>query len=163
MKARIGYFVPEFPGQTHIFLWRERQALDELGIEADLTSTRRPPRAIMSQSWAQEAEKNTDYLVPLTFKDFVGASTEILRAGPSAWLHCLAVVTKAKDLSFFQKLRLLAMIFLGGKLAWLAREDRKSTRLNSSHANISYAVFCLKKNTYAFFSLPTHFFFHTLY
>src|SRR3712207_8639240 len=26
--------------------------------------------------------------------------------------------------------------------AW---EDRKSTRLNSSHANISYAVFCLKK------------------
>src|SRR3712207_8302562 len=26
--------------------------------------------------------------------------------------------------------------------------DRKSTRLNSSHANISYAVFCLKKNNY---------------
>src|SRR3712207_6902828 len=26
-----------------------------------------------------------------------------------------------------------------------ARRDRKSTRLNSSHANISYAVFCLKK------------------
>src|SRR3712207_7548874 len=26
-----------------------------------------------------------------------------------------------------------------------ARIDRKSTRLNSSHANISYAVFCLKK------------------
>src|SRR3712207_7373768 len=26
-----------------------------------------------------------------------------------------------------------------------ARGDRKSTRLNSSHANISYAVFCLKK------------------
>src|SRR3712207_8694481 len=25
--------------------------------------------------------------------------------------------------------------------------DRKSTRLNSSHANISYAVFCLKKNS----------------
>src|SRR3712207_8287258 len=26
-------------------------------------------------------------------------------------------------------------------------EDRKSTRLNSSHANISYAVFCLKNRT----------------
>src|SRR2546430_11678068 len=26
-----------------------------------------------------------------------------------------------------------------------AREDRKSTRLNSSHSQISYAVFCLKK------------------
>src|SRR3712207_7079700 len=32
--------------------------------------------------------------------------------------------------------------------------DRKSTRLNSSHANISYAVFCLKKkkNTYTFYT-----------
>src|SRR3712207_7375466 len=30
-------------------------------------------------------------------------------------------------------------------LRGLVQEDRKSTRLNSSHANISYAVFCLKK------------------
>src|SRR5690349_22421203 len=29
----------------------------------------------------------------------------------------------------------------------LARPDRKSTRLNSSHVEISYAVFCLKKKT----------------
>src|SRR3712207_7742641 len=32
---------------------------------------------------------------------------------------------------------------VGGQV--LEQEDRKSTRLNSSHANISYAVFCLKK------------------
>src|SRR3712207_7390671 len=32
--------------------------------------------------------------------------------------------------------------------------DRKSTRLNSSHANISYAVFCLKKNKEPF--IHTH-------
>src|SRR3712207_8718307 len=31
----------------------------------------------------------------------------------------------------------------------VAQKDRKSTRLNSSHANISYAVFCLKKKTAA--------------
>src|SRR3712207_7940056 len=31
--------------------------------------------------------------------------------------------------------------------ALLDLQDRKSTRLNSSHANISYAVFCLKKKT----------------
>src|SRR5258707_9143433 len=33
----------------------------------------------------------------------------------------------------------------GGAYLLRARLDRKSTRLNSSHANISYAVFCLKK------------------
>src|SRR3712207_8602022 len=39
-------------------------------------------------------------------------------------------------------------------------EDRKSTRLNSSHANISYAVFCLKKkkyNTYILHILSSNF------
>src|SRR3712207_7367853 len=34
--------------------------------------------------------------------------------------------------------------FRGGRRQY-AGVDRKSTRLNSSHANISYAVFCLKK------------------
>src|SRR3712207_6860218 len=45
---------------------------------------------------------------------------------------------------------LLTVLFDGGfteqeAFDWLFQEDRKSTRLNSSHANISYAVFCLKK------------------
>src|SRR3712207_7717817 len=35
------------------------------------------------------------------------------------------------------------------------RLDRKSTRLNSSHANISYAVFCLKKINYLVFRLSS--------
>src|SRR3712207_8143134 len=40
-----------------------------------------------------------------------------------------------------------AFINLGGNLYIYGgkEKDRKSTRLNSSHANISYAVFCLKK------------------
>src|SRR3712207_8209256 len=37
---------------------------------------------------------------------------------------------------------------LGRGLFGFAQRDRKSTRLNSSHANISYAVFCLKKKKY---------------
>src|SRR3712207_8403163 len=35
-----------------------------------------------------------------------------------------------------------------------AHADRKSTRLNSSHANISYAVFCLKKKKTLLISHP---------
>src|SRR3712207_7394097 len=45
--------------------------------------------------------------------------------------------------------RLLQKTFLDAHLivrcSLLCSPDRKSTRLNSSHANISYAVFCLKK------------------
>src|SRR5690349_23486832 len=39
----------------------------------------------------------------------------------------------------------LAQLTGSVKLRVLARRDRKSTRLNSSHVEISYAVFCLKK------------------
>src|SRR3712207_8225724 len=37
-----------------------------------------------------------------------------------------------------------------------SRQDRKSTRLNSSHANISYAVFCLKKKKNSVIISPQH-------
>src|SRR3712207_7510661 len=46
----------------------------------------------------------------------------------------------------FQRLPgLLHLVVLALDLLVLVGQDRKSTRLNSSHANISYAVFCLKK------------------
>src|SRR3712207_8744178 len=37
------------------------------------------------------------------------------------------------------------VVLIGSRSTPPSRADRKSTRLNSSHANISYAVFCLKK------------------
>src|SRR3712207_7385380 len=45
----------------------------------------------------------------------------------------------------------------------LGHRDRKSTRLNSSHANISYAVFCLKKKKQTYSSANasyTHYSYH---
>src|SRR5699024_11519512 len=41
----------------------------------------------------------------------------------------------------------------GDQRGSICAQDRKSTRLNSSHVSISYAVFCLKKKK---ISLPTH-------
>src|SRR5688572_32570250 len=46
----------------------------------------------------------------------------------------------------------LAMLTDGIDLRGARYQDRKSTRLNSSHSQISYAVFCLKKKT--FFCIP---------
>src|SRR3712207_7979305 len=42
----------------------------------------------------------------------------------------------------------------------LRNPDRKSTRLNSSHANISYAVFCLKKQNPRLFLFICHLLLH---
>src|SRR3712207_7752832 len=47
----------------------------------------------------------------------------------------------------------LTICLISKDAASIVSSDRKSTRLNSSHANISYAVFCLKKkkNTHRFY------------
>lgn len=121
MKARIGYFIPEFPGQTHIFFWRERQILSEIGIETSLVSTRRPPKAISSHTWAEEAQKDTAYLVPMTSQDIAVIFVELLKAGPIAWLNCLKVIAQSKDTSLLQKLRLLVLVLVAAKLVRLAR------------------------------------------
>src|SRR5690348_17650998 len=47
---------------------------------------------------------------------------------------------------------------LAGAARLAAAEDRKSTRLNSSHPSISYAVFCLKKKRiHSYLPPPTQF------
>src|SRR5699024_11343244 len=53
----------------------------------------------------------------------------------AAWMHIGWWFFNASDAKGFA-------VFGGGQVA---AKDRKSTRLNSSHVSISYAVFCLKK------------------
>src|SRR3712207_8438897 len=71
-------------------------------------------------------------------------------------LEYAAFLTTARDLGPTHHV----IAVLGGMMGLRATEiDRKSTRLNSSHANISYAVFCLKKknnNIYRYPSIPDY-------
>src|SRR3712207_8365868 len=71
----------------------------------------------------------------------VGAGGEgLLRSGDDQAAHGVVGVALTHHLSEFAE---------QGAVQRVQRLDRKSTRLNSSHANISYAVFCLKKKTIA--------------
>jgi colanic acid/amylovoran biosynthesis glycosyltransferase len=152
MKTRIGYLIPEFPGQTHIFFWRERQVLTELGIDTDLISTRRPPKAIASHTWAAEAQAQTAYLSPFKTPDLIGALLQVLKAGPIGWGRCLQRVFTAPDVSFKQRLRLAALILVGGKLAWLGKTRRwKHIHVHScaDGANIAMFAAALSDLTYS--------------
>jgi glycosyltransferase involved in cell wall biosynthesis len=59
---KLAYLVPQFPGQTHIFFWREIQHLERMGIEVHLFSTMPPPPGLISHSWSDEAMARTTYL-----------------------------------------------------------------------------------------------------
>lgn len=62
LTRRIGYLVPQFPGQTHAFFWREVKALEARGVEVRLLSTRPPPPGLVSHAWSGEAGARTLYL-----------------------------------------------------------------------------------------------------
>src|SRR2546430_3506456 len=55
-------------------------------------------------------------------------------------------VENAREVGRMLAERGIGVVYGGGRLGLMgATSDRKSTRLNSSHSQISYAVFCLKK------------------
>src|SRR3712207_7845875 len=86
---------------------------------------RRPPRST---------------LFPYTtlFRSLLAAS---LLVNPGWWTIRFGLLLNATIVLAWAATRVAGFPALFG----FARLDRKSTRLNSSHANISYAVFCLKK------------------
>ncbi len=118
---KIGYFIPEFPGQTHNFVWRELAALQARGLEPELVSTRRPPRKLLSHSWAYEAMARTVYLAPPGPRDLATAVGELVRAAPAGWGRCAASIARTEDLPVARRLRLVALAVMGGRLAALAR------------------------------------------
>lgn len=68
---KIGYVVPEFPGQTHVFFWREIQRLEQAGVVVDLISTRKPPQGLRSHLWSSEVQQRTTYLMERKLKTVV--------------------------------------------------------------------------------------------
>ena len=61
-QPKLGYLVPQFPGQTHIFFWREILKLEAMGIDPVLYSTTPPPPGLVSHSWSRGAMQRTEYL-----------------------------------------------------------------------------------------------------
>lgn len=118
---RIGFLIPQFPGQTHGFFWHERQALKDLGVETNLISTSCPPQEIISHDWSKQAQSETVYLVPFSLVDVFNAIKIILKAGAKSWLQCIKVVMEADNMSIQQKLRLIALIPVSAKLICLSK------------------------------------------
>ncbi|MDU8910807.1 exopolysaccharide biosynthesis GT4 family glycosyltransferase EpsE [Aestuariicoccus sp. MJ-SS9] len=83
---RIGYLVPQFPGQTHIFFWREVLALRERGVDVHLLSTRPPPPGLIAHDWSDEAMSETTYLGRMDPLAALGGLTRTLPRGLALWM-----------------------------------------------------------------------------
>src|SRR3712207_7851634 len=96
---------------------------------------RRPPRSTLFPYTTLFRSRKQVFDVPGSIERFTVENYEDAYAG----LTTLARATTFSDNAVY------AQVGIKVGTRDIARLDRKSTRLNSSHANISYAVFCLKK------------------
>jgi len=119
---KLAVLIPEYPGQTHIFFWRELGAMRELGALPEVVSTRRPNAALVSHSWAREAMASTTYLAPPSAGDLLAMGREAARRGPRGLASVAGSVARATGVDSKGRLRLLGLAAMGAKLASLARE-----------------------------------------
>ena len=123
--TRFGYLVPEFPGQTHSFFWRELKALTDLGHQPEPVSTRRPQQPGTVPPWAQDQLPKIHYLVPPGLSG-IGGTAKTALAGlrhldtlvAASGIHRQPALTPAQTRDVMQT---AGLIWAGAALARHAR------------------------------------------
>jgi colanic acid/amylovoran biosynthesis glycosyltransferase len=151
---RIGYLIPEFPGQTHIMFWRERAALQRLGITTCLVSTRRPPIRIRSHDWADQAERGTFYLADIGFLDIFRVFRQFVGFGPTAWTRAAKAVFSGNSLK--DSLFNLALLPVAVRLVTFMRVNGLAHVHSHSCANAALVAMLANRLGSISYSLTLH-------
>ena len=151
---RIAYLIPEFPGQTHIMFWRERAALQHIGVTTHLVSTRRPPKTIRSHDWADQAERETFYLAHIGLLDILQIILHFIRFGPRGWFRALKAAVKGN--SFRDSLFNLLLLPLAVRLIIYMRANKLAHVHSHSCANAALVVVLANKLGNVSYSLTLH-------
>ncbi|TWU18082.1 exopolysaccharide biosynthesis GT4 family glycosyltransferase EpsE [Allorhodopirellula heiligendammensis] len=150
-RSLIGYLIPEFPGQTHSFFWREIEELSKLDIDVVLFSTRKPKDALATQDWAAEAKEKTGYLYPLDLADYGRAVIDCL-VHPSV----VSLVLLSSGGAITNRLRRLSLIPFASKLHRLTKaKGIKHVHVHSC-ANSAYIATLAKCFGSCKYSLTLH-------
>lgn len=131
-KLKIGYMIPEFPGQTHTFFWREIAELEKNNIEVNILSTRKPKLGKSPHEWTKVAEARTTYLSPIKtphLKLFLHGLSSVGKVS-----KCVLMILRARDTSHKEKLLLLGSLIYSLKLSMIAQ----SKNWQHLHAHFCY-------------------------
>src|SRR3712207_8809918 len=100
---------------------------------------RRPPRSTLFPYTTLFRSKAPQFIIARIHGKCIGGGVGLAAAAD------YAIATEGADIKLSELSAGFGPFVIGPAVQ--RKIDRKSTRLNSSHANISYAVFCLKKKT----------------
>jgi colanic acid/amylovoran biosynthesis glycosyltransferase len=114
---RLGMLLPEFPTQTHIFFWREIEALRALGVDVHILSTR-PPEVPCPHAFAATARAQTHYVYPPRPAAVLASA----RRSPLGWARALQYVQRLSP-PLRQKARALGYLLCAADLhEWAERQ-----------------------------------------
>lgn len=137
-QLRLGYLVPEFPGQTHAFFWREIVALRSLGVDVHLVSTRRPSPDACRHAFAAEAHRETHYLLPFRVRHVMAALGSIGTLGAS-----VGYVASLKETARLRRAALLGLIPIAAELkSWAHRNRIQHIHVHSCAVTAHLAAVC---------------------
>lgn len=111
-RLTLGYCVPEFPSQTHAFFWREVEALETLGLQVRIFSTRQPARNLSPHQFSDEARSRTHYLHPPRWRSVL----PFLARRPGRVLAAAGYVFSLTEASFGERLRALGFLAVAADL-----------------------------------------------
>ena len=147
-KIRIAYLIPEWPGQTHIWMWREICHLRDFGTEVFIYATRPPPaRDRARHAFADHAASETRYLWPRSpWQISLDILTTVLRFPvgfcKSLWQSIrLAITTSASWQSS------LSALLAAASMATITRRDKIDHVHLASAANSALIAMALRTIT----------------
>lgn len=139
---RVAYLIPEFPGQTHVWIWREICQLRRWGMPLRIFSTRRPvARDRARHGFAAAAERETTYLWPVGVWCAVVSLLWALGAHPRGVAQCFVLALTLPVEGRFRRLRLCALIPVACEMA--RQCERHRINHLHSHSCANSAVLCM--------------------
>jgi len=124
LSKKLAILIPQFPGQTHAFFWRELQVLEKAGADVTLVSTRLPDAdSRAAHDWAEQAIDRTIYLMPLGFAGMLRAAGAVLASGPGRILRAKRCCLQLDGASIKQRLAALALLIPAAALKRVAKQN----------------------------------------
>ena len=130
---RLGYLIPEWPGQSHVWAWREITQLRSLGVAVTILSTRRPqPADLGRHEFAALASGETIYLWPRPPWFVLKCLAWAAARRPRGLLQCIRLAIELEGSSVGAVLRQIALIVPATVLA----AEVRGLKLNHLHTPI---------------------------
>lgn len=150
-NSTLGYFIPEFPSQTHIFFWRELQAIRSTGKTAQLISTRKADLSQVKHAFAEPASRETFYLHPPGL-----ASLFFPLLNFSWFIKAINYIATLPEGGLSEKLRVLYFIIAAANLIRYCRANNIKHVHGHSCASVAHILALASLNKDISFSLTLH-------